>query len=89
MKQHSANQQETLDFIIKFMKTNGINLFNNQSLQDSSIMKDNKAVPEETDSDKFYYSQDVLEEHKKLESSNDVEFLQKVIKQNQSIPDYL
>lgn len=71
------------------MKTNGINLFNNQSLQDSSIMKDNKAVPEETDSDKFYYSQDVLEEHKKLESSNDVEFLQKVIKQNQSIPDYL
>lgn len=78
-----------MDFIINFLKAQGIKLFNDYSLKDSSLTGHQVIREEGTESEKFYYSQDVLDDHHKLESSNDISFLKKVIKHNQSIPDQL
>lgn len=53
-----ANQQESLDYLINFIKKEkNVNLFNQQSIQDSSLVRDENPKQEgETESDKFYYS---------------------------------
>lgn len=55
-----ANQQESLDYLINFIKQDKkMNLFNQDSIQDSSLIRERDEGPKqegETDSDKFYYS---------------------------------
>lgn len=59
MKQKCANQQETIDFLLNQLQQRGVNLFNKNSIQDSSLGqsgKRNSGEEESDESDKYYYS---------------------------------
>jgi len=53
----NINQQETIDFLLKELQNRGLNVFNRISAKDSSLLKTDH---ERTETDKFYYSQDVM-----------------------------